>query len=109
MLDWHSRRSDGWNAYLRRVQGQTVVITHPGQPLSGKRVAVLHYRPEGRCSSVLVELPDRTTRCLPLSWTDRGAPDPHRTVMAPGARLSGLALLALLALVRLIESWREEA
>lgn len=68
-------------------------------------MAVLHYRPEGPCPSALVELPDRTTRCVPLSWTDRAVPDPHRMAAAPGARLSGLALLAL---VQLIESWQED-
>lgn len=61
----NSRRSSGWNAYLRRVRGETVVITHPGHPLSGKAVAVRHYRPKGRLPSVLVELPDRTAQCVP--------------------------------------------
>lgn len=81
-----------------------MIVTHPGHPLSGRAVAVLHYRPQGPSPSVLVELPDRTTRCLPLSWTDHGAPDPHRTVIRPGARLSGLALLEL---IRLIEGWEK--
>ena len=68
-------------------------------------MAVLHYRPKSRLPSVLVELPDGTTRCLPLSWTDRATPDPHRAAPPPGVRLSGLALLELIGL---IESWEEE-
>ena len=102
--DWSTRRSDGWNAYLRRVEGQTVVITHPGHPLRGRTVAVLHYRPKGRSPSVLVEMADQTAQALPLSWTDRASPDPHRVASSPGMRLSGLALLDL---VRLLESWEK--
>ena len=100
------RRSDGWNAYLRRVRGQTVVITHPGHPLRGRTVAVLHYRPKGRSPSVLVEMPDQTAQALPLSWTDRASPDPHRMAIGPGTRLSGLALVEL---VRLMESWERDS
>ena len=100
-----TNRCSGWNAYLRRVRGETVAITHPGHPLSGKAVAVLHYRPRSRLPSVLVELPDRTAQCVPLSWTDRASPDPHRAMTVPGARLSGLALVEL---VGLIEGWEEE-
>jgi hypothetical protein len=96
-------RSSGWNAYLRRVRGETVVITHPGHPLSGKALAVLHYRPKGRLPSVLVEQPDGTTQCVPLSWTDRASPDPHRAVTVPGARLSGLALVELAGLIEGLE------
>ena len=103
---WRSGRSDGWNAYLRRVEGQTVVITHPGHPLSGRTVAVLHYRPKGRSPSVLVEMADQTAQALPLSWTDRASPDPHRVASSPGMRLSGLALLDL---VRLLESWEKSS
>jgi hypothetical protein len=69
-------------------------------------VAVLHYRPKGRPPRVLVELPDGTAQCVPLSWTDRATPDPHRAVRVPGTRLSGLALLEL---VGLIEAWEEES
>ena len=68
-------------------------------------MAVLHYRPKGRLPSVLVEQPDGTTQCVALSWTDRATPDAHKAVGAPGARLSGLALLDL---VGLIEGWKEE-
>ncbi len=56
---------------------------------------VLHYRPAGRSPSVLVELPDRSVQCVPLSWTNRAAPDPHQAATHPGVRLSGLALLEL--------------
>jgi hypothetical protein len=80
------------------------VITHPGHPLSGRKVTVLHYRPKGPSPSVLVEMPDQTAQAVPLSWTDRGAPDPHRVAIRPGMRLSGLALLEL---VRRLESWEK--
>jgi hypothetical protein len=53
----------------------------------------------------LVEFSDGTTQSLPLTWTDLAVPDPHRTAAAPGARLSGLALLEL---VRILESWKDE-
>jgi hypothetical protein len=81
-----------------------VVITHPGHPLSGRTVTVLHYRAKGPSPTVLVELPDQTAQVLPLSWTDRASPDPHRVVTSPGVRLSGVALLEL---VGLIESWEK--
>jgi len=69
-------------------------------------VTVLHYRPKGPSPSVLVEMPDRTTQAVPLSWTDRGAPDPHRVAIRPGMRLCGLALLEV---VRRLESWEKDA
>jgi len=58
-------------------------------------VAVLHYRPGGPSPSVVVELPDGSAQCVPLSWTNRAAPDPHQAAALPGGRLSGLALLEL--------------
>jgi len=67
--------------------------------MSGTKVAVLHYRPQAPTPSLLVELPDHTAQCLPLSWTDRATPDPFRTAIPHGARLSGLALLELVRLV----------
>ena len=60
---------------------------------------MVHYRPKGRRPSILVEMPDGTAQCLPVSWTDRARPDPHRAVARGGARLSGLALLELVALM----------
>ena len=67
-------------------------------------MAVLHYRPKGRSPSVLVEMADQTAQALPLSWTDRASPDPHRVAISHGTRLSGLALLEL---VKLMESWEK--
>ncbi len=101
----NSGHSDGWNAYLRRARGESVVIAHPGHPLSGRVVAVLHYRPKGGSPTVLVELPDGTAQCIPVSWTDRATPNPHEAASAAGARLSGLALLEL---VEYLESWEEK-
>ena len=67
---------------------------------------MLHFRPKGRSPSVLVEMPDQTAQALPLSWTDRASPDPHRVASSAGTRLSGLALLEL---VRLLESWEKDS
>ena len=68
-------------------------------------MAVLHYRPKSRLPSVLVELPDGTAQCLPVSWTDRASPDSHRAVTMADVRLSGLALLEL---VGLLEGWEKK-
>jgi hypothetical protein len=62
-------------------------------------VPVLHYRLKGPDPTVLVEMPDGLSRTLPLSFTDRAGPDPHALAAASGARLSGLALLAVVALL----------
>ena len=93
-------RSDEWNAYLRRVEGESVSITHPCHPFAGQSVPVLHHRPRGGSPTVVVEMPDGTARPLPLEWTDRARPDPHAAAAAPGGRLSGLALLEVAALLR---------
>lgn len=69
-------------------------------------MTVLHYRPKGPSPSVLVEMPDQTAQALPLSWTDLGAPNPHRVAIRPGMRLSGLALLEL---VGRLEKWEKDS
>ena len=84
---------------MRRVDGETIVITHPCHPLAGQAVLVLHYRPKACNPSVLVELPDHSTGCLPLSWTERARPDPHRVMQEPGQRLSGLGALEVTELL----------
>ena len=99
------RRSDGWNAYLRRVDGETVRITHPCHPLFGQEVAVLHFRLGSESPSVVVELADGTVRCLPLSWTDRALPDAAVAEQGEGRRLSGLGLLEV---AELVERWKSE-
>ena len=97
--------SSGWNAYLRRIDGETITITHPCHPLSGQLVRVLHYRLKSEQPSVVVELADLSVQCMPLSWTDRALPNPHDSCQQDGARLSGLALLEV---VKLLEQWRGE-
>ena len=57
----------------------------------------MHWRPRAAEPEVLVEMPDGTARALPLTATDRAPPNPHRIGAAPGARLSGLALLEVVA------------
>jgi len=93
-------RSDEWNSYLRRVEGEFITITHPCHPLEGRAVPVLHHRPRGPNPTVVVEMPDGSARPLSLEWTDRARPDPHPAASAPGARLSGLALLEVAARLR---------
>ena len=93
------RRSDGRNAYLRRVHGERVVLTHPCHPLAGRELEVLQYYARGSPRRVVVELPDGTAQCIPLSWTDRGGPSPRGQGRG---RLSGEAVVEL---VRLLEAW----
>ncbi|MGH7752778.1 MAG: DUF5372 family protein [Gemmatimonadales bacterium] len=82
-------------------------MTHPCHPLAGQEVAVLCvYRRQGSEGSLVVQLPEGSTQCLPVAWTDRAAPNPHALGHAPGARLSGLALLEVL---HLLEAWHQEA
>lgn len=88
------------------MEGEFVTITHPCHPAQGLSVPVLHYRLKGPNPTVLVEMPDGLSRTLPLSFTDRAGPDPHALAAAPEARLSGLALLAVVAL---LDSSRERS
>jgi len=55
---------------------------------------------------VVVEHPDLTVQYVPLSWTDRAAPNPHHLGQTEPTRLSGLALLEV---VTLLEQWEEDA
>jgi len=48
---------------------------------------------------VAIERPDLTVQYIPLSWTDRACPNPHQLGQQDGARLAGLALLEVLALL----------
>ena len=54
---------------------------------------MLHYRLRRPERTAAVEWPDHTSRLIPLAWTDRALPGPHAAASAPGARLSGIALL----------------
>jgi hypothetical protein len=60
-----------------------------------------------RSVEVVIVLPDGSPQVVPLAWTDRAEPDPHRlAVGSPAALLSGLALLELLDR---IASWERSA
>lgn len=80
-------------------------MTHPCHPLSGQLVRVLHYRLKSAHPSAVVELPDLTVQCVPLSWTERALPNPHELTGRNDARFSGLELLEV---VKLLEQWRGE-
>ena len=80
-----------------------VVVTHPCHPFRGQQLVVRHFRLLGGRPAVTVEMPDGTIRPIPLSWTDRGSPDAHHIASAPQGRLSGLALLELVAR---LDSWK---
>ena len=105
-LRWSTRRSDGCNAYLRRVRNETVRITHPCHPFGGCELAVLHYRPTTESLSVVVEMPDGSARSLPLSWTDRALPGEQDLLSESDCgRLSGRAVLEIL---QLLATWDRE-
>lgn len=98
--------SDGRSAHRRRVQDETVIITHPCHPRSGQEVHVLQCQRDGSWPNLVVEFPDLSTQRIPLTWTSRADPSGYRVGASSGARLSGPALLDLL---RLLEEWAEEA
>jgi hypothetical protein len=75
----------------------TVVVTHPCHPLQGQEVIVLQYHRQTPDPRVVVEGPDGVAHVLPMSWTDRALPSEHLACSRPEARLSGLAVLDLLA------------
>ena len=54
---------------------------------------------------VAIEHPDLTVQYIPLCWTDRASPDPHQLGQSDGARLSGLALLDV---VELLKQWKNQ-
>ena len=91
------RRSGSRNAYLKREHGVTVVITHPCHPLHGQEVIVLQFHRQTADPRVVIEGPDGVAHVLPISWTDRALPSEHVACSGSGARLSGLAVLDLLA------------
>ena len=88
-----SVRSRRWTTHPAYMGGESVTITHPCHPLAGTTLPVHHYRLHGSEPVVAVELPSGTGRLIPLAWTDRAQPEPHAAASAPGARLSGIALL----------------
>jgi len=88
---------------LRRVDDETVTITHPCHPLCGKPVSALHYRLRPHDPSILVELPDGSAREIPISWTDRAVPSIHSGSASEGIRLCPYALLEAAELVKKIQ------
>ncbi len=88
-------RNSGRNAYLRKIDGESTVITHPCHPFFKQSVTVLHYRFKAKNQSMLVEFPDGTTQSIPISWTDRGTPGVHDVSILRNIRLSPFALLEL--------------
>ena len=88
-------RNSGRNAYLRKINGETTVITHPCHPFFKQSVDILHYRFKSKNQSILVEFPDGTTQSIPISWTDRGTPGVHDVSILRNIRLSPFALLEL--------------
>ena len=66
---------------------------------------VLHYRLKSEPPSVVVEFPDLSVQCVPLSFTDRALPNALGSCEPDCARLSGLALLEV---VELLEQWHGE-
>ncbi len=88
-------RNSGRNAYLRKINGETTIITHPCHPFFKQSVDVLHYRFKSKNQSILVEFPDGTTQTIPICWTDRGTPGVHDVSIVRNIRLSPFALLEL--------------
>jgi hypothetical protein len=86
-------RNTGQTAYLRKVHGEAVQITHPCHPLNGRSLAVLHFRSRSQDPHVLIELPDGCGQAVPISWTDRAVPSIHNQCKIEGLRLSPFALL----------------
>ena len=92
---WNTIHSACKNAYLRRVTGECVTITHPGHPFSGHRVDVLHFRPRTTPPTILVELPNGDAQSVPVAWTDRAPPTVHRMIGSEGACLSVVILIEI--------------
>jgi hypothetical protein len=67
--------------------------------LCGQKVPALHFQLKHEHPVVAIERPDLTVQYIPLSWTDRASPNSHQLGQGNGARLSGLALLEVVALL----------
>ena len=66
---------------------------------AARSVPALHFQLKHEHPVVAIERPDLTVQYIPLSWTDRASPNPHQLGQPDGARLSGLALLEVVALL----------
>jgi hypothetical protein len=73
--------------------------------LCGQKVPALHFQLKHEHRVVAIEHPDLTVQYVPLSWTDRASPDPHCLSKRDGRRLSGLALLEV---VELLKQWKDQ-
>jgi len=62
-------------------------------------VPVIHRR-GGSAPRVVVELPDHTVQSLPFAWTDRAVPCAHKLASSGKLRLSPLALLEVIEVLR---------
>jgi hypothetical protein len=66
-------------------------------------VPALQFQLKQEHPVVAIEHSDLTVQYIPLCWTERASPDPHQLGQSDGARLSGLALLDV---VELLKQWR---
>ena len=66
-LHYYKSHKSCWNAYLRKVHGETVIITHPCHPFYGHSVDVLHFQLDTQNPSIMVEFPDGTARNISVS------------------------------------------
>jgi hypothetical protein len=76
-----------------------VTITHPSHPYFGQALSVIRQHLKTAHPQLLIEMPDKSVQAMPLEWTDRSQPNPHRLNSAEGQRLSPLAALDLLKIV----------
>ncbi|WP_443074624.1 DUF5372 family protein [Streptomyces sp. NBC_01455] len=79
------------SAPLRGVSEDTLLVTHPFHPLSGRRLRVCRTVRRSSGLVFICTAGDGVTVTLPQAWTDRGpAPDEHRLATAGLGALSAL-------------------
>ncbi|MGW1046631.1 DUF5372 family protein [Streptomyces sp. NPDC002547] len=73
------------SAPLRGVSEDTLLVTHPFHPLSGRRLRVCRMVRRSSGLVFICTAGDGVPVTLPQAWTDRGpAPDEHR-LRPPGS------------------------